>query len=252
MLLLSSALAGLLLALPPAQDPAKPPAADAGARYDDLEREFQRAQEEYYAPFEKARTDEERQKIRLDPEREPTRVFVPRFQDLARSAKGQDAGARALLWIVENSRGDDPKLLESAVDELVSDYKDSPRLARLAQSIQWGAEIGTARALEVLDRVAKASPHADVRAACLFVSGVLRMRESPDSAAEARALLQRVTKEHAGTTWAEQAEAFLFELDHLQVGMVAPDFQAADEKDAPYRLSDYRGKVVVLDFWGFW
>jgi peroxiredoxin len=48
------------------------------------------------------------------------------------------------------------------------------------------------------------------------------------------------------------AEAELFELERLQVGMVAPEIEGADEDAVPFKLSDYRGKVVALDFWGFW
>ena len=38
----------------------------------------------------------------------------------------------------------------------------------------------------------------------------------------------------------------------LSVGNRAPDFEAQDVEGARIKLSDYRGKVVVLDFWGFW
>ena len=41
-------------------------------------------------------------------------------------------------------------------------------------------------------------------------------------------------------------------LDAPRVGMKAPDFQAVDESGKKFKLSDYRGKIVVLDFWGFW
>jgi peroxiredoxin len=34
--------------------------------------------------------------------------------------------------------------------------------------------------------------------------------------------------------------------------MLAPDFEAVDENGAAWKLSDYRGKVVVVDFWGNW
>jgi cytochrome oxidase Cu insertion factor (SCO1/SenC/PrrC family) len=37
-----------------------------------------------------------------------------------------------------------------------------------------------------------------------------------------------------------------------EVGDLAPDFEAKDVEGKPFKLSDYRGKVVVLDFWGFW
>jgi hypothetical protein len=36
------------------------------------------------------------------------------------------------------------------------------------------------------------------------------------------------------------------------VGTAAPDFPAVDTSGEAFRLSDYRGKVVMLDFWGFW
>lgn len=44
----------------------------------------------------------------------------------------------------------------------------------------------------------------------------------------------------------------IFELEHLQVGSVAPDIEGTDFDGVKFRLSDYRGKVVMLDFWGQW
>lgn len=38
----------------------------------------------------------------------------------------------------------------------------------------------------------------------------------------------------------------------LAVGKPAPDFSLADLNDKPIRLSDYRGKVVFLNFWATW
>jgi cytochrome c biogenesis protein CcmG/thiol:disulfide interchange protein DsbE len=38
----------------------------------------------------------------------------------------------------------------------------------------------------------------------------------------------------------------------LLVGKVAPDFQLPDLNDKQLRLSDYRGKVVFLNFWATW
>ena len=36
------------------------------------------------------------------------------------------------------------------------------------------------------------------------------------------------------------------------VGMAAPVIEGADVDGVHFKLSDYRGKVVVLDFWGDW
>lgn len=36
------------------------------------------------------------------------------------------------------------------------------------------------------------------------------------------------------------------------VGKVAPDFTIKDVDGKEWKLSDYRGKTVLLDFWAFW
>jgi len=36
------------------------------------------------------------------------------------------------------------------------------------------------------------------------------------------------------------------------VGQVAPEIDGDDLDGVRFKLSDYRGKVVVLDFWGNW
>src|SRR6476659_3452638 len=38
----------------------------------------------------------------------------------------------------------------------------------------------------------------------------------------------------------------------LAVGKPAPDFWLSDLNDKPYRLTDFRGKVVFLNFWATW
>ena len=36
------------------------------------------------------------------------------------------------------------------------------------------------------------------------------------------------------------------------IGQVAPDISAVDLDGVAFKLSDYKGKVVFLDFWGDW
>lgn len=38
----------------------------------------------------------------------------------------------------------------------------------------------------------------------------------------------------------------------LQVGQSAPDFSLSDSAGSPVKLSAYKGKVVLLDFWATW
>ncbi len=44
----------------------------------------------------------------------------------------------------------------------------------------------------------------------------------------------------------------MFEMRNLQIGMQVPDIEGADLDGVDFKLSDYRGKVVMLDFWGNW
>lgn len=52
-----------------------------------------------------------------------------------------------------------------------------------------------------------------------------------------------------GVTVGETARAALFEIRHLVVGKEAPDIEGEDQDGQRFRLSDYPGKVVLLDFW---
>ena len=54
------------------------------------------------------------------------------------------------------------------------------------------------------------------------------------------------------TTYGEKVAGDLFELDHLQVGQVAPEIIGTAIDGNLMQLSAFRGKVVLLDFWGDW
>ncbi len=50
-----------------------------------------------------------------------------------------------------------------------------------------------------------------------------------------------------GVVWLQSSK-----YEPLTVGKVAPDFALPDLKDRTIRLSDFRGKVVFLNFWATW
>jgi thiol-disulfide isomerase/thioredoxin len=82
---------------------------------------------------------------------------------------------------------------------------------------------------------------------------------------EADKLLERVVKDYgdveyfrklsdgaSGRTLAAVAKTDLFVLRNMSIGRVAPEIEGKDIDGNPMRLSDYRGKVVVLTFWATW
>ncbi len=78
---------------------------------------------------------------------------------------------------------------------------------------------------------------------------------------EAEALLDRCVSEFAtvpgvgfldGSMIGNVARGKLFEIQNLGLGKVAPEIQGADVEGRRFKLSEYRGKVVVLTFSGNW
>ena len=53
-------------------------------------------------------------------------------------------------------------------------------------------------------------------------------------------------------TLGEMASGAIFVMENLAIGCEAPEIEGEDLEGTSFKLSDYRGKVVVLDFWGDW
>jgi hypothetical protein len=83
----------------------------------------------------------------------------------------------------------------------------------------------------------------------------LLWQDRTGAAQEAEAFFERATEKYGdvkvpdGGTVGEKANAELFEVRHLQIGKEAPDIEGEDQDGKRFKLSDYRGKVVLLDFW---
>jgi hypothetical protein len=52
-----------------------------------------------------------------------------------------------------------------------------------------------------------------------------------------------------GGTVGDKAQLELDDILHLSVGKVAPEIEGQDQDGNKFKLSDHRGKVVLLDFW---
>ncbi len=92
----------------------------------------------------------------------------------------------------------------------------------------------------------------------------LRTVEADAVEARAKALYSTLKKEYADVglqsegqtqsleTIGSAAERALYSLENLAVGKTAPEIQGKDLDSNPLKLSEYRGKVVVLVFCGDW
>ena len=66
----------------------------------------------------------------------------------------------------------------------------------------------------------------------------------------ARKAFQAVVTEYPGTEYAEEAEGNLHEIEFLNLGQPAPAFERSTINGDPISLAGFKGKVVVLKFWG--
>jgi hypothetical protein len=57
------------------------------------------------------------------------------------------------------------------------------------------------------------------------------------------------SEENFGGLVGDKAKKELYELRHLSIGMKAPEIEIEDQDGKRFKLSDYQGKVVLLDFW---
>ena len=74
---------------------------------------------------------------------------------------------------------------------------------------------------------------------------------------DAISLLDRVIGEFgdvesSGERFADLATRHHFQLSKLTIGKAAPEIEADDLDGVPFRLTQYRGKVVALTFWATW
>jgi thiol-disulfide isomerase/thioredoxin len=117
----------------------------------------------------------------------------------------------------------------------------------------------------LLRRVAERAPHDRVRAIVLALRlenrllidrlyGGLSVAERGDIAAEIRSAWERWGELRVSdeATFTEAVRWPLRELELLYLGAEAPDIEGVDLHGRPMKLSEYRGRVVLLDFWASW
>jgi len=236
------------------QASAQTAATPAAKKLEALKARFDKENQAAYDTYVKAKTDEEKQKAIAGM---PGKNYLPEIRAIAEEAAGTDTAAQAWIWVLK--LGVEPKERQEIVELLLSDHMSSTAMEELANQVAGSVvDQGEERVVEALRAIVDESPHPSARAAALFSLGTVLL-DSKDAAhkAEGHACLEAVVTKYAefsrgDSTYKAAAEGLLFALDHLQIGMTAPDFESVDENGVKWKLSDYKGKVVVVDFWGFW
>jgi AhpC/TSA family len=225
-----------------------------------LVKDFATKQQEVRKAYQAAKTDEERNKAFANWPK--PQDYTGKVLKLAQDNPKDAFVPEALVWVVQQARfGPEAN---KALDILLADHAKSEKLKDICQSLRYS---GSPQAEKHLRSILEKSPHKDVQGtACLVLGQYLRgQTERPGLkddareklAKEAETFLERAAEQYGDVkmynkTIGDLAKAELFETRHLVIGKEAPEIEGEDIDGKKFKLSDYRGKVVVLDFWGNW
>ena len=98
------------------------------------------------------------------------------------------------------------------------------------------------------EAVAQSAPDRNIKAQARFNIGDAYWRTKDND--RARKAFQVVVAEYPGTEYAEAAEGNLREIEFLNLGQPAPEFARTTISGDPISLAGFKGKVLVLKFWG--
>lgn len=227
------------------------------AAYDALVRSFQQAMADWMAQQQAAAEQAKQAEAEGRPVPAlsmvpPTKAFVAEAQRLAASYQGKDDAVRFLAFVVKNA-SNERTAVRQAVETLARDHARSHAIADVVPALGLALRLARKPTMALLDEVAANHASTETRAQALLVRGEARVQANDDAERQAGAQdLRRVAELSKDEDLLAAAKDALFEFEHLQVGCTAPEIEGVDTDGAPMKLSDYRGKVILLDFWGFW
>jgi AhpC/TSA family len=197
--------------------------------------ELQKGTPEVNKQLKEAKTDEDKDRIRKDFIKRHYAKYAAQLLDLAEKNEQDEVGLKAAI--------------------------------ALAQFSQAAVRQGSPDAEKFLKQAAEKSSSRKVQAAAYFGLGSIILRgaetlleDKPLETADieqlnrqAEPLFARIVERYADIKpIAKPAGERLYILQHLSIGKEAPDISGKDADGKEFKLSDYRGKVVVIDFWATW
>jgi poly(3-hydroxybutyrate) depolymerase/thiol-disulfide isomerase/thioredoxin len=168
-------------------------------------------------------------------------------------------------WLLAPEEGDQPPAVFQEVADLLAErYADKPGiynycdvLTGVAGSPPWALQYE-----RHLRRILEVNQDRMVRCAAHFALASVVLATGEERQSEALALFEQFCGEFDGTyqyryqnfeqVYHTRAKTELNDLRFHAVGKLAPDIVGVDLDDRPLKLSDYRGRVVLLNFWGTW
>jgi hypothetical protein len=206
-----------------------------------IHKEFQAEERAFSQAQQKAATDEQRNRLKL-PDREK---YAGQMLATAEKNIKDPAAMDALIWTLVNGRtGSEP--VSKALALLQKHFIESDRMETVCDALQFD---DTDASTALLNDLVQKNPHRRIKAAAALTLGQMYAEENSQ---QAEKYFQDVAEKHGTPEQIEAARGHLFAMRNLAIGKVAPEIEGEDVDGKKFKLSDYRGKVVMLSFWGDW
>jgi hypothetical protein len=186
----------------------------------------------------------------------PLGKLIPQFQEAAADYAGTEDAVPFLVWIIRQGSFADRQAAKGAMITMVDSHLDSEEFTRLASMLPELSSIcGKEDAAELVAKIEKNTKSTNVRAWAAFsrLSGILEKSELGSEAYETakkelNALMEGVEDRYLSS----QVAQITLVREQFSIGAVAPDIEGIDLDGTAFKLSDYKGQVLFVDFWGDW
>ncbi len=180
------------------------------------------------------------------------------FNRAQQEIKSDDSG-ELLAWVVQTSRF--RPVGQKALGLLAENHPDHPAAERAVMGL---ANSGNAKAVGPLQTIVEKATKPRVKALATLALGQSlaakvdtlgdNISEANKTAEEAERYLTKFVDEYSKDfpPYKAAANSQIKALHFNRVGLTAPEITSEDLDAKEFKLSDYRGKVVLLDFWGNW
>lgn len=247
-----------------------------------LAKEYNDAYDAYYKGRAAAKTPQEKAKLRYP----DFRGYAVKMLELAKANPKDEASFDALVWSI-HKRGPKEAVailardhagnarLDEVLHQLI--YWPSPEAEQLFAAVAKNGKDDRAKARAALEHGSYLQKKADAVAFLKNPGGgnveaTVTYEHGKDFANQLRTLDVAAILKDADTTLdqgiatlrkqqgldrkdrlaIQNAEGLLKEIRTRSIGMPVPEIAAEDIDGQAFKLSDYKGKVVMLDFWGHW
>ena len=238
-------------------------------KLDSLRNEFKKLQDDVIQEYKDAKSPEEAQKlipkIQKNLLKLPREDYAKKALALSKTMQTTDQGSfDALVFAMSMvSRGNNKEIMKEAVDMIVKDHSKNPKMISVLGFIS-----STPDGASILEKIATKTDDRNLAGLAWYAitenlqqqSGEVGIKQAEELNKRTEMIYEKLAKDYADVPMANgrgtigsTIKAALFELQNLSVGKVAPEVLCLNiDGDKEDKLSNYKGKVVVLDIWATW